>query len=386
MSKGDLSRREFMGSTGAAALGLTWPATQRELLLYVGTYTRGKSEGIYVYRMNPANGALQRVGATKAVNPSFLAIAPQRRFLFAVGEVDEFGSKSGGVVTAFAIDQRTGELRQLNQQSSVGAGPCYVTVDPTGKFVLVANYGGGSVAALPIKPDGSLGEAADFVQHTGAGGNPQRQDKPHAHCVVLDAAGRHAFVADLGLDKVMIYRFDARTGKLAPAAQPFASTKPGAGPRHFTFHPRGPFAYVINELASTLTAFTYDQARGALTELQTLSTLPADFKSNSYCADVHVHPSGRFIYGSNRGHDSIVAFAVDPRTGRLSYIAHEATRGKWPRNFAVDPTGKYLLVANQNSDSVVTFEIDQQSGRLQATGQVTEIPMPVCLKFTPAFS
>lgn len=385
MLKGDLSRREFMESTGAAALGLTLPVPQRELLLYVGTYTRGKSEGIYVYRMNPVNGELKKVSTAKAVNPSFLTIEPRRRFLYAIGEVNEFGGKPGGAVMAFAIDQRTGALRQLNQQSSVGAGPCYVSVDAARKFALVANYGGGSVATLPIKADGSLGEASDFVQHTGVGAT-KRQDKPHAHCIVLDATGHRAFVADLGLDKVMINSFDAKTGKLTPSAQPFAATKPGAGPRHFTFHPRGQFAYVINELDSTLTAFSYDKARGTLQELQTISTLPADFKGDNYCADVHVHPSGKFIYGSNRGHDSIVAFAIDERTGKLSDIAHESTQGKWPRNFAVDPSGKYLLVANQNSDSVVTFEIDQQNGRLKSTGQVTEIPMPVCLKFIPAFS
>lgn len=385
MSKKKLSRRTFVEKTSAAALGLTLPLAPRELLLYVGTYTREKSEGIYVYRMNPANGELKKLSTAKAVNPSFLAIDPRRRFLYAVGEVNEFGGKPGGVVTAFAIDQRTGALQQLNQQSSVGGGPCYVTVDPGGKFALVANYGGGSVATLPIKQDGSLAEAADFIQHTGTGAT-KRQDKPHAHCIVLDAAGRHAFVADLGLDKVMNYRLDVQKGKLTPAAQPFAATKPGAGPRHFTFHPAGKFAYVINELDSTITAFTYDKRRAALQELQTTTTLPADFKGESFCADVHVHPSGKFLYGSNRGHDSIVAFTIDKRTGKLTYLAHEPTQGKWPRNFAIDPSGKYLLVANQNTNSVVTFAIDHGSGKLQATGQVTEIPLPVCLKFIPAFS
>lgn len=385
MSNEGLSRRTFMETTSAAAVGLTLPTAQRELLLYVGTYTRDKSEGIYIYRMNPANGELKKLSAAKAVNPSFLAIDQRHRFLYAVGEVNEFNGKPGGVVTAFAIDQRTGALRQLNQQSSVGGGPCYVTVDPAGKFALVANYGGGSVAVLPIKRDGSLGEAADFVQHTGAGAT-KRQDKPHAHCIVLDAAGRHAFVADLGLDKVMSYRLDHKTGKLTPNAPPFAATKPGAGPRHFTFHPAGEFAYVINELDSTMTGFAYDKRRGALQELQTITTLPADFKGDSFCADVHVHPSGKFLYGSNRGHDSIVAFTIDERTGRLTYLAHEPTQGKWPRNFAIEPSGKYLLVANQNTNSVVTFAIDQASGKLQATGQVTEIPSPVCLKFIPAFA
>jgi len=392
MSSNQFTRREFVKASGLAALASSFPAAAQdrskqksnELLLYVGTYTRGKSEGIYVYRMNLAGGELKHAATVKGVsNPSFLAIDPKRRFLYAANESGEFAGKKGGGVTAFAIDQKTGDLRKLNEQHSPGV-PCHVSVHPSGKFVLAANYGGGNVVIYPVRAGGALGEASDVAQHTGKGGDPKRQDGPHAHCIMLDAAGRHAFAPDLGIDKVMIYRVDVKNGKFVPNG--FAATKPAAGPRHFDFHPSGKFAYIINELDSTMTAFAYDKAKGALAELQTVSTLPADFSGTSYCADIHVHPSGRFVYGSNRGHDSIVAFAVDQSTGKLSLIAHESTRGKWPRNFGVDPTGAFLLVANQNTDNVVTFRIDQQTGKLAATGQSIEIPTPVCLKFIPAFS
>ncbi len=394
MERNRFTRREFFEVAGSAVLGLSLPAVSpaqerskspsKDLLLYVGTYTRGKSEGIYVYRMNLASGELKHAATVKGIsNPSFLAIDPRRRFLYAVNESGEFAGKKGGGVTAFAIDQKTGELRKLNEQHSPGV-PCHASVLPSGRFVMAANYGGGNVVIYPVKADGSLGEASDVAQHTGTGGDPKRQAGPHAHCIMPDAAGQYVFAPDLGIDKVMIYKVDAKIGKFIPNG--FAATKPGAGPRHFDFHPAGKFAYVINELDSTLTAFAYDKAKGELKELQTVSTLPADFKNASYCADVHVHPSGRFVYGSNRGHDSIVAFAVDQQTSKLTLIGHESTGGKWPRNFGIDPTGEFLLVANQNTDNVVTFRIDQTTGKLRATGLVTEIPVPVCLKFIPAFS
>jgi 6-phosphogluconolactonase len=279
------------------------------------------------------------------------------------------------------IDQKTGDLRKLNERHSPGV-PCHVSVHPSGRFVLAANYGGGNIVIYPVLAGGLLGEPTDVAQHAGKGADPKRQGEPHAHCIMPDAAGRFAFAPDLGIDKVMIYRVDAKNGKLVQNG--FAATKAGAGPRHFDFHPSGKFAYVINELDSTLTAFAYDKAKGALTESQTVSTLPPDFSGTNSCADVHVHPSGRFVYGSNRGHDSVVAFAIDQSTGKLNLIAHESTRGKWPRNFAVDPAGAFLLVANQHTDNVVAFRIDQQTGKLTATGQTTEIPSPVCLKFISA--
>lgn len=381
----------------AGALSLTAPthpaalsrkissSTQQEMLLYVGTYTSKGSKGIYVYRMNLLTGELKHLSTVEGIiNPSFLTIDAGRRYLYAVNEVEDYAGKSSGAVSAFAIDKRTGNLKFLNQQSSQGGAPCYITLDRTGRFALVANYGGGSVSVLPVQADGSLGAASDVVQHKGASINPKRQASPHAHCVVLDDAGRYAYVADLGLDKVMIYRFDARQGKLVPNTQSSAATKPGAGPRHFTFHPSGRYAYVINELDSTLTAYSFDKKIGTLKEVQTVSTLPANFSGVNYCADVHVAPSGRFIYGSNRGHDSIVAFAIDKAIGRLNYVGHESTGGKTPRNFAIDPTGRWLLAANQNSDTIAVFRIDERAGKLTPTNRLTESPTPVCLKLIQA--
>lgn len=352
-----------------------------ELLVYVGTYTRGRSEGIYVYRMDASSGALELLSkATGVSNPSFLAIHPQRHYLYSVSEISDFAGKPSGAVAAFKIDPKTGDLTRLNQQPSHGAGPCHLSVDKTGQFVLVANYGSGSVAVLPIQDDGQLGEATDFIQHQGSSVDPRRQVGPHAHSVTLDPTNRYAFVADLGLDKIMIYRLDLSQGKLKPNDEPWAQVKAGAGPRHFDFHPNGKYAYLINELDSTMTGFTYDGTRGRLSEIQTVSTLPDGFEDTSYCADIHVSPSGKFVYGSNRGHDSIVIFESDEGTGKLTYVDHESTQGETPRNFAIDPTGTFLLAANQNGDTVVTFRMDQQTGRLMPTGHVAEVPTPVCLK------
>jgi 6-phosphogluconolactonase len=352
-----------------------------DMLVYVGTHTRGKSEGIYVYRMGKSTGAMEFASVTGGVeNPSFLAIHPQKRHLYAVSEVGNVAGKPGGGASAFSIDPETGGLTYLNQQSSKGAGSCHLSVDQTGRFVLVANYGSGSVAVLPIESDGTLGEATDFVQHEGSSIDTRRQSGPHAHSIMLDNANRYVFVPDLGLDKIMIYLLDLTQGKLEPNDEPWAKVKAGAGPRHFAFHPSGRYAYVINELDSTLTAFNYDGEQGRLKEIQTVPTLPDDFSDTSHCADVHISPSGRFIYGSNRGHDSIVIFEIDEATGRLTYADHEPTQGKTPRNFAIDPTGNFLLAANQNTDNIVIFRIDQQTGKLTATGHTVEVPTPVCLK------
>ncbi|HKX29715.1 MAG TPA: lactonase family protein [Blastocatellia bacterium] len=354
-------------------------------MLYIGTYTNGRNESIYVYRLNLASGELQPVTIGRGVvNPSYLAIDAQNRYLYAVNEVDQIGGKPNGGVTALAIDQQTGELRVINQQSSQGRAPCYINIDPSGKYVLVANYNSGSFAVLPINSDGSLGAAVDFVQDSGSGPNRGRQEGPHGHCILTDPLGSYAFAVDLGIDKVMIYNFNQGSGKLTPNTQPFFQAQPGAGPRHFEIHPNRQFAYVINELNSTLTAFNYDNARGLLSELQTVPTLPAGFTGTNTSADIHVHPSGKFIYGSNRGHDSIVAYTIDAATGRLTFLAHESTQGRTPRNFVIDPTGTYLLVANQDTNTVVTFRIDQTTGRLISTGKVTSVPTPVCLKFAPS--
>ncbi len=351
---------------------------------YVGTYTQRGSKGIYRFAFDPATGRLAGGElAAEAVNPSFLAITPDRKFLYAVAEVGDFHGGKTGAVAAFAVDARTGALAPLNQESSGGAGPCHLVVDRAGRHVLVANYGDGSAAVLPIGPDGRLGPPSSVVHHRGSGPNPGRQEGPHAHSINLDAANRFAVVADLGLDKVMVYRFDAERGTLTPNDPPAAAVAPGAGPRHFAFHPNGRAAYVINELNSTVTAFRYDAARGVLTPVQTVSTLPPGFRGENFPAEVQVHPSGRFLYGSNRGRNSIAVFAIDPASGRLTPAGDQASGIKNPRNFAIDPTGKYLLVANQDSDSVVTFGIDSATGKLRPTGHAMKVPMPVCIKLMP---
>jgi len=391
MSLNNSSRRDFLSLGSFAALvafgfrGAPLAREKdREVALYVGTYTSGLSEGIYTYRMNVETGELKRIGSTKAVNPSFLAVDAShgiQRYLYAVNEVKDFAGKSSGAVSAFSIDSRTGSLNFLNQQSSMGADPCHVIVDQTGKFAIVANYSGGSVSVFPIQRNGNLGPASDVVQHHGSSVNKERQEGPHAHCTILDNSNRYALASDLGLDKVMIYRFDARAGKLRPAKEPWVQLEPGAGPRHLTFHPNGKYFYVINELNSTLTAFTYDPLNGTLRSMQTVSTLPSDYSGANSCAEVDLSPSGKFLYGSNRGHDSIVVFAVNENTGRLQYLEHASTGGKTPRNFTIDPTGRFLLAANQQSDTIVTLGIDQLTGKLKPTGYAAEVPAPVCLKF-----
>ena len=357
-------------------------AVQRPLLVYVGTYTGARSKGIYVYRMDLTSGALSPSRlAAEIVNPTFLAIHPNQRFLYAANEIGDFGGKKSGAVSAFAIDPETGKLALLNQISSRGGGPCHLVVDAAGKNVLVANYGGGSVAVLPLEADGKLREASAFIQHEGSSVNRQRQEAPHAHGVALDVANRFAFVTDLGLDKIMTYKFDAATGALAAHDVPWTATKPGAGPRHFVFDPRGRFAYVINELDSTITGFAYDATRGLLKEIQSVPTLPAGFKGENSTAEVEVHPSGRFLYGSNRGDDSIVVYTIDPASGKLAWVERQSTRGKMPRNFGIDPTGAFLLAANQGSDTVVLFRINRETGRLAPTGGMIEVGAPVCVKF-----
>jgi 6-phosphogluconolactonase len=382
--------RAFLMAFAAAAAGCgSGPqggAKLETVLVYVGTYTGGPSKGIYLFRMDPETGAVTAAGlAAETANPSFLAIHPGRRFLYAVGEVGEFGGKKTGAVSAFSVDPATGKLALLNQQPSQGAGPCHLVVDGQGKNVLVANYGGGSVAVLPIKADGSLEPPSCSFQHQGSSVNPQRQKAPHAHSINLDPAGRFAFAADLGLDKVLVYKFDPSLGTVIPHEPPAAPVAPGSGPRHFAFHPSGRSAYVINELANTVTVFSFDAAKGVLTEIQTVSTLPADFKGTSYTAEVVVTPDGKFLYGSNRGHDSLAIFSIDAATGKLTSVGHQPTGGKTPRNFAIDPGGRFLLAANQNSDTVSVFRIDPSSGKLQPVGAPFAAPKPVCVRFLPVY-
>jgi 6-phosphogluconolactonase len=356
---------------------LSAAAQPADVLVYVGTYTNRGSEGVYVYRLDPATGGLKPVGKSPGLsNPSFVAIDPKGRCVYAVRES---GGPAGAIV-ALSRNAATNELTILNEQPSGGQGPCYVTVDREGRFVLAANYGSGSVALLPVAEDGHLLPAGSVIQHEGSSVNRSRQKGPHAHSIVLDPANRFAFAPDLGIDKIMIYRLDREQGKLVPNDPPFAKCEPGSGPRHFTFHPDGKHAYVIEELSSTVTAFAYDAGTGSLKTLQKISTLPKDFKGTSTCAEVQVHPSGRFLYGSNRGHDSIAVFAIDAETGELRPLGHTPTQGKNPRNFAIDPSGTFLLAANQDGNSIVSFRINPETGALTPTGQVCQVSMPVCVK------
>jgi len=355
---------------------------ERTMRVYLGTYTRTGSKGIYVCELNLTTGALTEPRLAAATdNPTFLAIHPSGRFLYAAGGAMRIDSKPTGLVTAFAMDKTTGKLTQLNRQSSGGRGPCHVVVDATGRCALAANYSSGSVASLPIGPDGKLRPAASVIQHKGSSVNKRRQTRPHAHSINLDSANRFAVAADLGTDKVFVYQFDPARGTLKPHAPPAVKLAPGAGPRHFAFHPNGKFAYVINELDSTVTAFAFDAKKGTLAKLHTVSTLPPDFKGSNSTAEVQVHPSGKFLYGSNRGHDSLAIFAIDAKSGKLTPVGHQPTGGKTPRNFGIDPTGRYILAANQNSNNVVVFRVDQTTGKLKPTGASITVSVPVCVKF-----
>ncbi len=371
---------------GVSSLVSAADAPSGKQRVYFGTYSGKLSKGIYRSELDLATGQLSApMLAGEVANPSFLAIAPNQKFLYAVGELSDVNGKKGGAVNAFAIDAATGDLKLLNQQSSVGAGPCHIVVDRTGKNALVANYGGGSAAALPIHADGKLGEASSFVQHKGSSVNPGNQSAPHAHSINVDAANRFVCVADLGLDKVLVYRLDPDKGTITANDPPAASVEAGSGPRHFAFHPNGKNAYVINEIKLTVTAFQYDAEKGVLTPQQTITTLPdgvTDRKGMS-TAEVQVHPSGKFLYGSNRGHHSIAIFSIDPTTGKLTVVGHQGQGIKTPRNFGIDPTGNYLLVANQDSDSVTVFRIDQTTGQLEPTGSTVSVGTPVCVKFLP---
>jgi 6-phosphogluconolactonase len=355
----------------------------KEAFVYLGTYTRGVSEGIYIYRINLDSGDLTPVGVQSGVvNPSFLAIHPNHRYLYSVAEVGEFAEKDSGGVAAFSIDQKTGLLTRLNEQPSMGRGPCHLSIDQSGKYVLVANYGGGSVTVLPVAEGGRLAEPSCSIRHEGSSVDPKRQKKPYAHSINPGPEGKFVFAADLGTDKIFVYRLDLTKGILLPNQERWATVAPGSGPRHFCFLPNGRFAYVINEMACTITAFSYDPDRGVLTKIQTVPTLPEGVELEAKStAEVLPSPSGRFLYGSNRGHDSIVVFAVDEETGKLTYVEHESTQGQTPRNFGIDPTGQFLLAANQNSDTVVVFRIDAATGELEPTGEVIQVPTPVCVRF-----
>ncbi len=362
------------------------PATT---LVYVGTYTKdGTSKGIYLYRLQTVNTDVSQnillvpLGlAGESTDPSFIELDPKRRLLFAVNETAEFQGQPTGGVSAFKIDPSTGKLTLINSVSSKGKGPCHLAVDKEGRNLLVANYDSGNIAVIPVAADGKLSEASQVIQFSGTGPNKERQEGPHAHCMTLSPDNKFAFACDLGTDKVMTYKYDG--GKLTPAEPAFASVKPGAGPRHMVFGKDGKFAYVINELDSTVTAFAYDAATGGLKELQTLSTLPGYYDGPNTAAEIDINPSGHYLYASNRGNNSVVLFEIDKEKGTLTFVEEQGTGGKTPRQFGIEPSGKHLTIANQNSNTLLVCRIDPDNGRLKPSGVFADCPAPVCAKFLP---
>lgn len=366
----------------AAMIALTAHAPAADPVVFVSAFAPGEKGGIHAYEFDTRAGKLKHLHRTGGVeNPFFLALSPDRKFLYST-HAKQFSGKENEQVAAFEVVGRTGELKLLNRQSAEGTAACYLDVDRTGKMVLVANYTSGSVAALPVKADGSLGEPASVVKHVGSSVNPQRQKEPHAHCIVMSPGNKFAYAADLGTDQILCYKIDPATAKLTPNTPPFAKTSAGAGPRHLTFHPNGKRAYVINELLNSVTVFDHDAGSGALTEVQTIPTLPADFKGTSYCADVKLTPDGRFLYGTNRGHDSIAAYRIGD-DGRLTLVAVVPSLGKGPQNLAVTPDGRWLLCANMPGNNLAVFAIDPNTGRPTAAGDPVVQPSPSCIMLLP---
>ena len=340
--------------------------------------------GIYVYQVDMVTGRLSLLSTLQGVdNPSYLAAHPTRPHVYAVNEVKEFSGKPGGSVTAFSVDGETDLLALMNQKPTIGVGPCYVSLDQTNRYALVANYGGGSVTAIPLKEDGSLGDPTDHIQHEGGSVHPTRQTGPYAHCIMPAPTNDRILVCDLGVDRIYVYQLNPETGRLESGRVPWIEVPEGSGPRHLAIHKNGRFIYTINELNSTVSAYEVDDDSCSynLRPIQTLPTIPKAYSETNYCADVHVHPSGRFLYGSNRGHDSIVIYSIDTESGRLSLVGHESTRGSSPRSFAIDPSGSLMVVANQNSNNIVSFFIHGDTGELSFTRHEVEVSMPVCVKF-----
>ncbi len=371
------------GLTGTG-LGTAEPAAAQAAgrLVFIGTYTGPASQGIYAFRFDERTGALTPLGLAAATpNPSFLAISPDRRVLFAVNETSSYGGEQSGSVRSFAIDHATGKLTELSVQSTLGADPCHLAIDRTGRFLVVANYTGGNFAMLPVDAEGKLGPASVVIGNEGAGPNKARQDRPHAHAVVFDPTQRFVLGADLGIDRVLVYRFDAMAGTLAAHSAPAAATAPGAGPRHLAFHPDGRRLFSLNELDSTVTTFTWDDT-GRLAAGASVSTLPAGGSPGNSTAEIAVHPNGRVLYASNRGHDSIAVLAIGTG-GALSVVEHESTRGQTPRNFTLDLTGRWLLAANQRSNTLAVFQVDAKTGALAPHGPLADVGAPVCVLFVP---
>lgn len=359
-------------------------ATDYTYLVFVGTYTGKGSQGIYAYRFDPASGELTSVGlAGESENPSFIAADPNGRFLYAVNELDTFKGEATGAVSAFAIDRGAGKLKLLQQVSSLGAAPAHLSLDKTGRYVLVANYTSGNVAVFPIGEDGNLGPHSAFAQHAGSSINPERQAGPHAHSILTSNDNRFALSADLGTDQLLVYRFDAQNGALSLNNPPFAKVKSGSGPRHIAFAPSGKWVYLANEMAATITVFSYDVQSGTLKTKQNVQTLPKAFTGKNLAAEIVIDTKGKFLYVSNRGADSIAVFSINAQNGKLSLVQRVPSGGKTPRNFAIDPTGGWLFAANQESNNIQLFRVDSGTGRLTAASDISRIFSPVCVIFVP---
>jgi 6-phosphogluconolactonase len=363
----------WLAAAAWAALAV-WPAAAADLTVYFGSHTAGPGKGFSASHFDTVTGALSK--------PEFLLETPAPAYyIIAPGGRRLYSCNSTGFVSAYSIDPASAQLKLINQKPSGGGDPSYISLDRTGRYVFVANYEGGNIAVWALAPDGSLGERTAFVQHTGSSVNPQRQTHAYAHSIRVDPTNRFVLVADLGLDKLFVYKFNVKDGSLTPNDPPFAKSAPGSGARHVEFHPNGRWVYLITEMADTIMLFDWDSKRGALTEVQTVSTLPKDFQGVSTCAEVRVHPSGKFVYASNRGRDSIAVFSVDSKTGKLTFIEDVPSGGKMPRNFDMDPTAHWMLVANYESNNVMVFRIDQQTGKLTPTGQPVTAPSPYCPRF-----
>jgi 6-phosphogluconolactonase len=356
------------------------PLFGADVPLFIGTYTTQGSQGIYAARLNLETGALSAPElAAETANPTFLALHPSGKYLYTVSEIATFKGEKAGAVSAYAIDPKTAKLTFINQVSSHGAGPCHVSVDRTGETLMVANYGGGSVAAFTIGGDGRVHESTSFHQHFGKGGDPKRQERAHAHSIFPSPGNRFAIAADLGVDRIYLYRLNAHSGTISPHVPESVATAAGAGPRHFAFHPNGRNGYAVNELDNTVTAYEWDESTGALTPKGSVGTLPAGFSGTSHTAEILVHPSGKFLYASNRGHDSIAVFNLD-NPAAPAPVQHMSTGGVQPRNFTLDKSGKWLLAANQRTGNVAVFRVDAATGRLTDTGNRIEVGAPVCLR------
>ncbi len=359
----------------------------KAILLYAGTYNLSPDKqeehpGIYVFRFDPDAGGISPAGElSNAANPSFLCLSPDARFLYAPKEVPEVAEKGGGCVAAFSINDRTGIPSPLNSRCTGGGLPCHVALDRRGKWLFAANYKDGSFAVFPIRANGSLGNRSAFVRHSSSGKDPKRQEGAHTHSCIMDPTNRLLMVADLGLDRVAVYELDSERGSVRSLPELWIATRPGAGPRHMTFHPNGRFFYVVNELDSTVSAFLYQSATGRIVEIHTVEMLPSDFTGFSKAADIHIHPNGRFLYASNRGHDSIAIYSIDANTGMLSFIGRSPTLGGEPRNFALAPGGDFLLAANEKGNNIVVFRLDSATGCLSPTGEHARVPSPTCLLF-----